>query len=319
MYYRLACALFVLAAGQSTAAVQILPTPLSDRTFQFVHRSQSFLGTPLQTEALTPHALFVIGGGEQADLYLQAATMAYMIGQWTQEPGTSVEKIKRNQNLGPILLDEQLSPQHIAARNLVIIGKNNNIHPRIASRLTGKGSFIEVVKDALAPGRDLMFVSDDKAAFYLANKRLYFKSGAYKGFFSFAKVRALIERGEYAEALNSLDNPEAVRGCGKPVILAIGHKEQLPAELLRVAKTRNELVFKDLRASLMAKDKTQAVTVWQKAMGTCYGCHQGRNGITQFRKFKPNPQEHGYHSVLASQFGLKCETCHHDLTKIVGY
>jgi hypothetical protein len=277
------------------------------------------MGTPLQIEALTPHALFVIGAGEQPSLYLQAATMAYMLGQWTQEPGTSLEKIKTNQNLGPVLLDKQLTPAKIAHHNLVIIGKNNNIYPRIAARLTGKGSFIEVLYDALAPARDIMFVSDAKAAFYLANKRLYFKSGAYKGFFSFAKARALIEKGEFAEALNSLDNPEAIRGCGKPVILAIGHKEKLPPELLRVAKARNQLVFQELRASLMAKDKTQAIAVWQAAMGKCYGCHQGRGGVTQFRKFKPNQQEHGYHTVVATQFGMTCENCHRGLTQMVGY
>jgi hypothetical protein len=319
MQYKISCALFLLVLGNTAAAVQILPTPYADRTFQFIRTSQTFMGTPLQTKALTPYALFVIGSTEQPDFYPQAATIAYMIGQWTQEPGTSLEKVKTNQNLGPVLLDRQLTPEQISHRNLVIIGKNNNIYPRIEARLSGKGTFIEVVEDALAPGQDIMFVSDAKAASYLANKRLYFKSGAYKGFFSFAKARALIDKGEFAEALNSLDNPEAIRGCGKPVILAIGHKEKLPPELLRVAKARNQLVFKDLRASLMAKDKTKAIAVWQEAMGTCYGCHQGRGGVTQFRKFKPNQQEHGYHTVIASQFDMRCETCHHDLTKRVGY
>ncbi len=94
MQCKLNCALMLLLAAKAAGAVQILPTPQSDRTFQFVHKSQTFLGTPLQTEALTPHALIVVGAGEQPSLYLQAATMAYMIGQWTQEPGTSLEKVK---------------------------------------------------------------------------------------------------------------------------------------------------------------------------------------------------------------------------------
>jgi hypothetical protein len=89
-------------------------------------------------------------------------------------------------DLGPVLLAKDLTLERIAQHNLVVLGKNNTVYPHIATRLTGKGSFIEVVNDALAPGRDIVFVSDAKAAFYLANKRLYFKSGAYQGFFSFA-------------------------------------------------------------------------------------------------------------------------------------
>ncbi len=164
MQYRLALALLLLAVGKAAIAVQILPEPFSDRTFQFLHTSQTFMGTPLKTEALIPYALFVIGAGEEPSLYLQAATMAYMVGQWSQEPGTSLEKVKTNQNLGPVLLDKQLTREQVANHNLVIIGKNNKLYPRIAARLTGKGSFIQVLSDALAPARDIMFVSDAKAA-----------------------------------------------------------------------------------------------------------------------------------------------------------
>lgn len=78
MQPKFACALLLFAASHAAAAVQILPTPLSDRTFQFVHISQTFLGTPLQIEALTPYALFVIGAGEDPGLYIQAATLRAM-------------------------------------------------------------------------------------------------------------------------------------------------------------------------------------------------------------------------------------------------
>ena len=319
---KLAGAIAVVMFSQlstATAAVQILPTPLADRTFQFVHISESFLGTPLKVDALTPYALFVLGPEKTPALYVQAATMAYMVGQWSQEPGTSLAMIKTNQNLGPVVLDTDLTPDQIANHNLVVLGKGNQIYPRIAARLTGKGSFVEVLKNGLTPGREVMFVSDEKAAFYLANRRLYFKSGAYKGFFSFVKARTLMERSEFAEALNSLDNPEAVRGCGKPVILALGHKEELPPEMLRVAEERNKLVFNDLRAALTAGNKAKAVEAWEAAMGTCYGCHQGRGGVTQFRKFKPNEGEHGYHSVIATQLETSCQTCHKGMTDMVGY
>ncbi len=309
----------VLSNAVAAQQLQILPTPTADRTFQFVHTSTSFLGTPLAVEAVVPYALIVIGADESPELATQAATMAYMIGQWSQEPGTSLEMIKKNQNLGPLVLDKSLTQAEIKNRHLVVVGKRNTLYAKLEGRLRGKGSFIEVIKDGLVSGRDIMFVSDEKAAYYLANKRLYFKSGAYKGFFSFAKTRLLIEKDNFAAALFALDDPEAVRGCGKPVILAIGHKENIPPEMMRVAGERNKLVFKDLRAALKAGDRGKAIEVWQAAMGKCYGCHQGRQGIKQYRKFKPNKDEHAYHGVIAQQFGANCSTCHYGSTAMVGY
>lgn len=299
--------------------LQILPTPTADRTFQFVKPGTSFMGTPLQVESLTPHALFVIGRDESNELLVHAATMAFMVGQWAQEPGTSLEMVKTNRNLGPVWLDTDLSDAQIAQHNLVVLGKNSRLYPQLAPRLQGEGSFIEVVKDALAPGRNVMFVSDPRAAFYLANKRLYFKSGAYKGFYNFAKIRALIEHENFAEALYSLDDPEAIRGCGKPVILAIGHKENIPPEMMQVAAERNKLVFKDLRKSLKLGAKEASIATWQSAMEKCYACHQGQDGVKRWRTFVPNQAEHGYHSKIGAQFGLACDTCHKGKTAMVGY
>jgi len=215
-------------AGGKTS---ILPDPVSDRTFQYLHISKTFMGTPLEIEALVPYALFVIGEKESPDLFMQAAGMAYMIGQWSQEPGTSVDKIKQNKNLAPVIFDKDLTDKHIKGHNLVVVGMNNSLYERLKDGLKGEGSFIQVIKNGLAPGKDVMFVSDSQAAFYLANKRLYFKSGAYKGYFNFVKTRLLIEKGNLDEALYSLDNPEGIRGCGKPVILAVGHKEDLSPEM----------------------------------------------------------------------------------------
>ncbi len=303
----------------SEPKLQILPTPVSDRTFQFVGPGKSFLGTPLEVESLTPYALFVVGATESNQLLVQAATMAFMVGQWSQEPGTSLEMVKANRNLGPVWLDVDLTEEQIAQHNLVLLGKNNRFYSRLAPRLQGEGSFIEVVKDGLAPGRGVMFVSDARAAFYLANKRLYFKSGAYKGFYSFAKIRALIERENFAEALYSLDDPEAIRGCGKPVILAIGHKETIPPEMMKVAAERNKLVFKDLRQALNAGTKEGAIATWQAAMEKCYACHQGQDGVKRYREFVPNQSEHAHHTKIAAQFGLACDACHRGKTAMVGY
>jgi hypothetical protein len=227
--------------------------------------------------------------------------------------------VKARQNLGPVILDTDLTEEQIAQYNLVLVGRNNRFHHRLAGRLLGEGSFIEVVDDALAPGRDLMFVSDVPAAFYLANRRLYFKSGAYRGFFGFVRARALIEAGNHAEALAALDDPDAIRGCGKPVMLALGHKENLPPEMLRVAAERNKLVFVDLRQALEAGAKERSIATWQAAMRKCYACHQGQDGVQRWRRFVPNEEEHGHHSVLAAQFDLGCDTCHVGKTARVGW
>ncbi len=303
----------------ATPKLQILPTPVADRTFQFVKPGKSFLGTPLEVDSLTPHTLFVVGENDSSEFFSQAATMAFMVGQWAQEPGTSVEMVKTNRNLGPVVLDTEITEDQTARYNLVLLGTNNRFYPQIASRLNGSGSFVEVAKDALSPGRDLMFVSDRRAASYLANKRLYFKSGAYKGFYNFVKTRALIERENFAEALYSLDDPEGVRGCGKPVILAIGHRETLPPAMLEVAAERNKLVFKDLRRWLNLGAKNAALAAWQSAMEKCYACHQGQDGVERYRNFVPNQPEHSHHTRIASRFGLACDTCHRGKTAMVGY
>jgi len=111
-----------MAISQANAGEkpQILPTPVSDRTFQYLQISKTFMGTPLEIEALVPYALFVIGEKESPELFIQVASMAYMIGQWSQEPGTSVEMIKQNKNLPPIILDRDISDEDIKTHNLYL-------------------------------------------------------------------------------------------------------------------------------------------------------------------------------------------------------
>jgi hypothetical protein len=47
--------LFVtVSSGHAGEKPQILPTPLSDRTFQYLQISNTFMGTPLEIEALVP-------------------------------------------------------------------------------------------------------------------------------------------------------------------------------------------------------------------------------------------------------------------------
>lgn len=306
-------------AASADGGVDILPGPFADRTFQYVKIAETFLGTPLKTDALVPNILIVVSRREDPDLVLQAANIAYMIGQWTHEPGTSVEKVKSKADLGPVRFDTDLTEEDIKGANLLVLGKNNILYEKIADRLTGQGSYIQVIPDGAAAGRDVMFIADREAAAYLANQRLYFKSGAYRGFFNFVRSRLLLERENYEAALFLLDDPDGIRGCGKPVILTIGHKEKLPAEMLRIAEKRNNLVFKELRMALEERNKSKAADVWQQAMATCYTCHQGDNDVPRYRKFIPGEGEHAYHQLLVKQSGFACDLCHKGNTSRVGY
>ncbi len=170
-YAPTACSIALMLGMPALAEtkVSILPTATADRTFQFVQPARTFLDTPLEVDSLTPYALFVVGQDEDQQLFTQAATMAFMIGQWAQDPGTSLEAVRANRNLGPVVLDVELTDEQVAERNLVVLGSKNRLYAKLASRLYGSGSYIQVVRDGLAPGRDVMFVSDETAAAYLEN------------------------------------------------------------------------------------------------------------------------------------------------------
>ena len=309
----------LLNSGLQQTPLKILPEPLADRTFQFTRIDSTFTGTALKTKALVPNVLIVTGRQEAPELILQAGQMAFMLGQWTEAPQVSMAKIKKNVNLAPVKFADKLTKKELQNFNLIVLGRKNRFFKQVWQNGPEKQSFLKVVEDFPVKGRQTMFVSDLRAARYLANKRLFFKSGAYKGFFAFVKLRAFIEHDNPQAALLTLKEASGVHSCAKPVMLALSKKAQLPARMLQMAKKRNRLVFKNLKQALQQKDKPKARAIWQKTMETCYACHQGQDDVPRFRKFKPNEGEHGYHQLIAERSGLQCETCHQGKTAIVGY
>lgn len=303
----------------SAQPVKILPDPFADRTFQFVRVEGTFAGTPLLTQALVPHVTIVVGEKESPQLFLAAASMAYMLGQWTHDPGTSVEAIRSGAELVPVRTDRSLREDDLARGNVILLGRNNTLEERIQASSIKEGSVVQVFRNGLAPGRDTLLVSDDVAASYLANRRLYFKSGAFKGFYHFVTLGLLIRKGDLSGAHYLLDDPGAVRGCGKPVVLAAAMGAQLPPEMLAMAQKRNQIVFQDLRQALRERERGEAVQHWQEAMATCYACHQGQSGTPRYRQFLPNAEEHGYHQKIAEAFAVDCDACHRGPTEIRGY
>ncbi len=309
-----------LMVGSATfSPVNILPNSLADRTFQFTRIEPVFSGTPLKTDALVPNVLVVAGRQEKPELLLQAAQIAYMLGQWTEDPGSSLEKVKQNVNLAPIKFDDQVSDTELKNFNLIVLGTQNRFFNQLKQTFNRTGSFVQVQSDFPVEGRQTLFLSDLKAAKYLANKRLFFKAGAYKSFFAFVKARVFIEKNNLAAALAVLEDPSGIHGCGKPVILALSQKEHLPKQMLQVAQKRNQLVFKELKQALQQNDLSRAKAVWQQTMETCYACHQGQDGVPRFRKFVPNEAEHSYHQKIAERSAVSCQTCHEGKTQVVGY
>ncbi len=306
-------------ASVAEAAVTVLPDPTADRTFQFVKISTTFMGSPLAGEALVPNVIFTVGKGEAPEITRHVTGMAFMLGQWTHDPGSSVEMVRNKDSFAPFRFDTEITGEMERSYNVVVVGKKNRFYEQFKNKLRGSGTFVEVLPDALAKGRDVMFVSDAAAAFYLANRRLYFKAGAYKGFFAFVATGLMIQQGNLEGARHMVGAPGGVKGCGKPIMLALGHKENLPKQLLKVAKTRNRLVFKDLKGALANHDKEGAWKAWTAAMDTCYSCHQGIRGVPRFRKFVPNEGEHSYHHAIVKGFGAECTSCHYGERRNRGY
>ncbi len=312
-------ALGVAAFVMLAADLQIGPSPFADRTFNYLRVDSTFQGIPLKTTALVPASIVVLGAREDRQMFVQAANIAFMLGQWSDDVGSSVGKIKQNKTYKPVVLAKDVTKQMLKNFNVILLGRKNRFFKKLNLDLPQENSVLQVVKNGLSPGRDVLFVSDAQAAAYLANKRLYFKSGAYRGFFNFVRLRCLIEKGQLAAGLDLLRDPAGVRGCAKPVLLAVAHKEKLPRGMLKIAKKRNQLVFGKLKKALKQKNKEQAIKIWQKAMRTCYACHQGQDGVPRFREFTPDPQVHGYHQKIVERFNMDCATCHKGQTEIVGY
>ncbi|MHB2147568.1 cellulose biosynthesis cyclic di-GMP-binding regulatory protein BcsB [Calditrichota bacterium LG25] len=308
--------LAALAGNSPRRSVQILPEPLADRTFQYTRILPTFGGTPLEVEALVPNALIVVGRQEAPELVLQAGQVAFMLGQWIHDAGVSLEKVKQGVNLAPLKFDDQVTESDLKQFNLIVLGTKNKFVKQ--AKLKGQGSFLEVT-DAPFGGRQMLIVSDLKAASYLANKRLFFKAGAYNSFFAFVKARVFIEQNDLDAALFTLNDPQGIHGCARPVMLALSQKDRLPEQMLQVAKKRNKLVFKDLQQALKNKNSDKAKAIWRQAMETCYACHQGQDGVKRFRKFTPNQGEHAYHQKIAESAGVSCQTCHTGKTEVVGY
>ena len=131
--------------------VKVLPEPLSDRTFQYTRVARTFTGTLLAVEALVPAVQNVMGREESPELILQASQLSFMLGQWTHDARTQMEKVKLNLDLASIKFADQLSEAELKNFNLIVLGKKNRYFNQ--AKIGETGSFLKVVNDFPVQGR----------------------------------------------------------------------------------------------------------------------------------------------------------------------
>ncbi len=297
----------------------IIDPQLSDKTFPYIKYEDVWRGTPAASgDVAVPNAVIVVGEKEEPSVISFAGMIAFYLGNWVEDAGIHVSTYKERKFPKFIFTDKEKLPEDI---NLIVVGSNNGIVKKY--KITFEGPTIKVIKDK---SRYIMFVGgrnaqETKAAInYLANIRLSFKAGAYATFFSFVKLRGLIENGQLKAALDLIRNPRGIAACGRNMSIALGMgvTRKWSEKMKSIVKRRNMIMYKKIPEALENGDKQKAISLWEEAMKTCYMCHQGI-GIPRVRKFVPPETIHSRHQRIAQSFGLSCSSCHKEFTKIRGY
>jgi len=311
-------------------AVEIHPYPTADREFVYVQVGSVYQGTPLvASPALLPAVRVVVARDEDPITVRAAADIATAIAHWADDPGVTFEQMQSEEFPQILRFESEITATELEDFNLIVVGLRNKFargNQKELQSLTASGKpIILIQKSHNGSNRDLMFIAGtspdatQQAARYLAHQRLYFKTGAYQGLFGFVRLRGYLESENYKAAGLLLQDPHGVRGCGKPVMVALPGLENKPEEFRTTAQHRNQLVFEKIHNAIAQKDKQAALEFWQQTMTTCYACHQGR-GTAQYRKFVPPDEPHYMHSLIAvDEFGIECQSCHFDGTERAGY
>ena len=295
------------------------------KRFPFITYREAWTGTPAQsTRVAVPNVVIAYGVKENKSVVASASEIAYYLGQWTEDMGITPRMVRKG------YLPNLVKPLPKALKTnkpIILLGVHNKIVRTLGLKFnkpTLKVVEWEGRKVLIVGGRDTAQVL--RASRFLAHKVIGFKTGAYKTFFSFVKLRGMIEKGEFTSALFLIEDPSGLSACGKNMSLAKPMMLKFPKEVKKVVKKRNRIMYVDLVKALREGDKDRAVKLWKSAMFTCYQCHQGI-GIKRLRKFVPNEEIHSYHQYIAGKFGLignskgekSCSACHTGRTEIRDY
>jgi hypothetical protein len=300
-----------------SSAKVILDTPAGVKKFPYVKYDRVWTGTPAEREDVAvPNVVITYGKGESKSVIAVASEVAYYLGQWTEDPGLTPRLVRKGRIPSIIL---PLDRAFATGRNMILLGTNNPVVKSL--NITFRGPTLKAVqwkgrKVLIVGGRNPQEVV--RAGRFLARRIIGFKAGAYRTFFSFVKLRGMIEKGEFDSALDLLMNPSGVSACGKNLSLAAPMVLRFPQEVKKVVKRRNEILYLKLVRALKERDQDGSRSLWKKAMITCYQCHQGL-GIPRLRKFVPSETYHSKHQRIAKSWGMDCTSCHERVTEIRGY
>ncbi len=309
--------LCLLALASLLYAKPILDTPSAVKKFPFIKYHEVWKGTPAQDDdTAIPDVVITYGNSESKRAVSVAGEIAYYLGQWTDDPGMNPRLVRKGRTPSIIL---PLERAFATGKNMILIGIQNPIVKKLG--ITFRGPTLKVVdwkgrKVLIVGGRNPQEIFS--AGRFLARRIIGFKAGAYRTFFSFVKLRGMIEKGELHSALMLLKDPAGVSACGKNLSLAAPMVLKFPKDVKKVVKRRNEILYTLLASALKDGNQEEARRLWKKAMITCYQCHQGL-GIQRLRKFVPSDVYHSKHQRIAADWGLDCRSCHERITEIRGY
>ncbi len=296
------------------------------KKFPFITYKEAWTGTPAQVkEIAVPNVVVVYGKDEDPDIVAKAGSIAFYLGQWSQGIGLTPKAVKSGRIPKVLVSDTEL--KGVKGKNLIVVGMNNALVKELG--VTFDKPTLKVLD---YKGRKVLIVGGKnkeqvlKSADFLAERVISFKAGAYRTFFSFVKLRGLIEKGQFIAAVKLIENPEGLSACGRNMSLAAPMMAKFKPEVKKVVKKRNGIMYKKLKEALLEGDKEKAVALWREAMFTCYQCHQGIK-IPKLRKFKPLELIHSKHQRIAADFGLvketkagkDCSACHTGRTNYQGY
>ncbi len=303
----------------------LLDTPAKVKRFPYITYKRAWTGTPAKAkEVAVPAVVIAYGKRESRSVIASASQIAYYLGQWTEDMGITPEMVRKGR-LPSIVMP--LGRALKTKKPIILVGVNNALVKEL--KLSFQKPTLKVVN---WKGRDVLIVGGKnrrqvlRAASFLAHRVIGFKAGAYKTFFSFVKLRGLIEHGNFKSAEYLIKDPSGLSACGKNMSLAVPMMAKFPPEVKKVVKKRNRIMYVELLRAVREKDKERAISLWKSAMITCYQCHQGL-GIPRLRKFIPNPEIHSRHQRIAMEFGLvkklkgemNCTACHSGPTEQRGY
>ena len=288
------------------------------KKFPFVKYIKAWEGTPAPAQDVTvPNVYIVYGKEESEEIIASAGKIAFYLGQWTEGIGLNPKIVKAKRIPKLIITDAEVS--RYKDRNLIVVGINNKIVKELGVRF--KGPSLKVFEKN---GRKILIVGgrNDKevitAANFLADRIISFKAGAYKTFFSFVRLRGMIEKENFESAYDLLVDASGLKACGRNMSLAAPMIAKFPEEVKKVVRKRNKIMYVELPKAILERNKEKALKLWREAMITCFQCHHGI-GIPKVRKFTPLAEIHSKHQRIAKRYGLTCNSCHYGVTEYRGY